>query len=204
MVNQFVARDAEMQGLERLLVNTPVPGGRRRNVVIVHGLGGIGKTQLMVEFARKHEHRFSAVFWLDGSSESSLKQSFVTMVQRIPRGELTANDATLLSRATVDADDAVQVCQRWLSVSSNRHWLLLIDNVDRDHRDQKDPQAYNVRKLLADADHGSILITSRLASLERQLGSAGVKLGTVTAEQAHSILEKNAGRQVESKWKAMF
>lgn len=53
-----------------------------RKVAVVHGLGGIGKTQLVVEFARKHEGRFSAIFWLDGSSEASLKQSFVEAAQR--------------------------------------------------------------------------------------------------------------------------
>ncbi|EUC28238.1 hypothetical protein COCCADRAFT_30452 [Bipolaris zeicola 26-R-13] len=37
--------------------------------------GGIGKTQLAVKFARPHHCRFSAVFWLDGRSEGSIKRS---------------------------------------------------------------------------------------------------------------------------------
>ncbi|KAF1928481.1 uncharacterized protein M421DRAFT_11324, partial [Didymella exigua CBS 183.55] len=139
----------------------------QRKVVVVHGLGGIGKTQLAVEFARKHHYRFSAVFWLDGSSEASLKQSFVNMAQRLPRSELTAEGAAQLSDATIEADVAVRECQRWLSIPSNPHWLLLIDNVDRDHRDPDDPQAYNVKVYLPHADHGSILVTSRLSSLQR-------------------------------------
>jgi hypothetical protein len=43
-----------------------------------------------------------------------------------------------------------------------------------------------------------ILITSRLAGLQRRLGS-GVKVGTVSAEQARAILENNAGRVIEGK-----
>lgn len=81
VVNQFVARDGEMQALEKLLLNTPLTTSCRK-VVAVYGLGGIGKMQLVVEFARKYQNRFSAVFWLDGSSEASPKQSFVNMVQR--------------------------------------------------------------------------------------------------------------------------
>jgi adenylylsulfate kinase-like enzyme len=38
----------------------------RRKVFVLYGLGGIGKTQLAVEFARKHQSTFSAIFWLDG------------------------------------------------------------------------------------------------------------------------------------------
>jgi hypothetical protein len=203
VTSQFVARDTEMQALERLLVDVPSTSSRRRrNVVVIHGMGGIGKTQLAVEFARKHQHSFSAVFWLDGSSETSLKQSFVNITQRIPCSEPIANDAALLNHATIEVDAAVRECQRWLSVSTNLHWLLIIDNVDRDHHDQADLQAYNVKKYFPSVDHGSILITSRLASLQRLLGS-GVKVGTVAEEQARAILEKNAGRHIESEWKAV-
>jgi hypothetical protein len=198
VVDRFVARDAEMQQLKTLLLSIQRAAGRRK-VAVVHGLGGIGKTQLAVEFAREHQGRFSAVFWLDGSSEASLKQSFVNIVQRLPRSELTADGAAQLSDATVNAEVAVRECQRWLSISTNLHWLLLIDNVDRDHHDRGDSQAYNVQTFFPHADHGSILITSRLASLQR-LGS-GVKVGTVAAEQARAILDNNAGRVVESKWK---
>jgi hypothetical protein len=202
VVSQFVDRPAEMAAVEQLLLETSPatsPATRRqRKVVVIHGLGGIGKTQLAVEFARKHYHQFSAVFWLDGSSEASLKQSFVNMAQRLPHSELTAEGAARLSDATVKADVAVRECKRWLSIQSNPHWLLLIDNVDRDHRDRDDPQAYNVQVYFPHADHGSILVTSRLSSLQRLLGS-GVKVGTVAAEQARAILENNAGRVVEGK-----
>ena len=200
VVSQFVARDAEMQALKKALIKPP-PTISRRNVVVVYGLGGIGKTQLVVEFARKYYGRFSAVFWLDGSSEASLKQSFVDMAKTIPRSELTADGVQMLSQATVEADVAVRECQQWLSLPSNSQWLLIIDNVDRDHRDRDDAQAYDVKSYFPDADHGSVLITSRLASLQR-LGS-GVKVGAVAADQARAILENNAGKTTKGMRKAL-
>jgi adenylylsulfate kinase-like enzyme len=119
-----VDRLAEMAAIKQLLLElspttstTTLPATRRhRRVVIVHGLGGIGKTQLAVEFARKHNHRFSAVFWLDGLLEASLKQSFVAMAQRLPRNKLVTEGAALLNDAAVEADVAVRECQRWLSI----------------------------------------------------------------------------------------
>lgn len=206
-MSQFVDRPAEMAAVEQHLLeasSAPLPvTRRRRKVVVVHGLGGIGKTQLAVEFARKHNHRFSAVFWLDGSSKASLEQSFVDMAQRLPRDELTADGVAQLSDATVKAEVAMRECQRWLSIPSNPHWLLLIDNVDRDPRDRDDAQAYNVQTFFPHADHGSILVTSRLSSLQRLLGS-GVKVGAVAAKQARAILENNAGRVVDGKWEALL
>ncbi|KAF9728645.1 Nephrocystin-3-like protein 2 [Paraphaeosphaeria minitans] len=174
-VGKFIQRDAEMQKLEQLLLKNTGLVSRRR-VVVLHGLGSIGKTQLVIEFARKHHHRFSSVFWLDGASEASLKQSW---------GEV-------LKLSTIDINMAVRECLRWLSLPTNQHWLIIFDNVDRDYHDKDDVQAFSVKTYFPSRDYGSILITSRLASL-RRLGS-GLKVETVETEQARAILESNAGR----------
>lgn len=195
-VSQFVQRDAEMRELERLLFDNATATYRQK-VVVLYGLGGIGKTQVAAEFARKHYSRFSSVTWLDGSSEASLKQSFAAMVQRLPQNELTADKVEMLKHSTVaaDVDVAVRECLRWLSLPTNRHWLLIFDNVDRDFHNADDPQAYDVKAYLPSTGYGSVLITSRLARLQRH--GLGVKIGTVNAEQARAMLENNARRRVE-------
>lgn len=196
MVGTFVPRDTEMEELERRLISNRA-ATRRRKVVVLYGFGGIGKTQLAVEFARSHQHRFSSVFWLDGSSETRLKQSFIEAMARLPQGELTGEGAETLKQARPDADVAVRECLQWLSLPSNPNWLLIFDNVDRDFHDKNDPQAYNVKNYFPYLDHGSVLITSRLASLSTH--GSGVKVGTVAATQALAILENSAGKIVESK-----
>ncbi|KAJ9644080.1 hypothetical protein H2199_003948 [Coniosporium tulheliwenetii] len=147
-VNRFVKRDAEMRQLEAFFYPTTTPTPPRRKVFVVHGLGGIGKTQLAIEFARKHHGRHSAVFRLDGSSQDRLKQSFVDIAYRLPRDQITADAAEALKHSNIDVDVVVGGVLRWLSLPSNQHWLLIIDNVDRDHLNKgKDPQAYDVDKV---------------------------------------------------------
>ncbi|PSN73791.1 hypothetical protein BS50DRAFT_617077 [Corynespora cassiicola Philippines] len=196
IVGKFVQRDAEMQELERLLVDKTHATARKK-VVVLHGLGGIGKTQLAVEFARRHHHAFSSTFWLDGSSEASLKQSFAGMAQRLPQTELTADGVEMLKHSAidVDVDVAVRECLRWLSLPSNQDWLLIFDNIDRDFHNKDDAQAYDVKVYFPKADHGSILMTSRLANLQRH--GSGVRVGAVDTEQARAILENSAGRAIE-------
>ena len=196
VIGQFVQRAAEMEKLEWHLLHGPTVTGRQ-NVVVLHGLGGIGKTQLAVEFARKHHSRFSSVFWLDGSSEESLKQSFARIMRRLPCTELTASGAKMLSQTTIDLGEAVRECLHWLSLPTNRQWLLIFDNVDRDYPNTDDPQAYDVKNHLPNADHGSVLITSRLSWLQKK--GLGIKIGTVDAEQARAMLKSNAGRKIESR-----
>ncbi|KAK5011624.1 hypothetical protein LTR28_011665 [Elasticomyces elasticus] len=96
----------------------------------------------------------------------------------------------------IDVDVVVEGVLQWLSLPSNQHWLLVIDNVDRDHLSkEKDPQAYDVKEYFPAADHGSILITSRLASLARYWED--LKVGKVDDNQAKNILENNAGKPIE-------
>jgi Cdc6-like AAA superfamily ATPase len=89
LVNRFVRRDAEMRELEEFFHRNK-PCSTRRKVLLIYGLGGIGKTQLAIEFAREHQDRYSAVFWLNGSSKDMLQQSFVDIARRLPQDR--AND----------------------------------------------------------------------------------------------------------------
>ena len=53
----FVARDAEMLRLgDAMLPSSADP--IRRKICILYGLGGIGKTQLAIEFARKYRQNY--------------------------------------------------------------------------------------------------------------------------------------------------
>lgn len=95
----------------------------RRKTFLLHGLGGMGKTQLAAAFARRHQQRFSAVLSLDGSSVDQLKQSFAAVASRISQDELRADVVESLQADRLDADVIVKGVLRWLSLPSNKHWL---------------------------------------------------------------------------------
>jgi tetratricopeptide (TPR) repeat protein len=152
------------------------------------GLGGMGKTQLAVEFARRHHRRFSSVFWLDGRSEDILKRSIASCASRIPQGQIPETSRTYVSDSGADVDGVVRDVMAWLARPDNAAWLLIFDNVDREYKAQGgDPDAYDVQRYLCGADHGSVLVTTRLARLE-QLGESQL-VGKVSEEQAQAMFE---------------
>jgi hypothetical protein len=51
LVNRFVRRDAEMRELEEFF-RRKISDPTRRKVLLMHGLGGIGKTQLAIDLQR--------------------------------------------------------------------------------------------------------------------------------------------------------
>jgi tetratricopeptide (TPR) repeat protein len=174
-----------MAELERVLVPGPRQS-QRQKIHVLHGLGGMGKTQLAVEFARRHHRRFSSVFWLDGRSEDTLKRSIASCASRIPRGQIAETSRMYNLNNGTNVDAVVRDVVAWLARSDNTAWLLIFDNVDREHEAQDgDSDAYDVTRYLSGADHGSVLVTTRLARLE-QLGESQ-QLGKVSEEQGRSI-----------------
>ncbi|KAH6961926.1 hypothetical protein BKA56DRAFT_177461 [Ilyonectria sp. MPI-CAGE-AT-0026] len=82
----------------------------------LHGLGGVGKTEIAVELAYRSKTRFN-VFWTQGSSPDLFKTSFLAI------GEKTG-----MSTGAENTDFLV-ICD-WLNSEKSGRWVLIVDNVD--------------------------------------------------------------------------
>lgn len=111
VLNNFVARDAEMPRLgDAMLPSSADP--IRRKICILHGLGGIGKTQLAIEFARKYRQNYNAVFWIDSSSKEKLKQSIANLANQLPQHQILERAKLYAQQPHEELDGAVKTCFR--------------------------------------------------------------------------------------------
>ncbi|KMK63757.1 hypothetical protein Y699_09530 [Aspergillus fumigatus Z5] len=157
MIENFLGRQDELDKLWQYL---QPKNSQSRKVAILHGLGGIGKTQLAIRFARDHKHDFTAIFWLSGKDRSTLLQSLSSIFLRLPGQSLNieaANDEEVEQRA--------RYVLRWLALEGNSCWLIIFDNIDQYSPFSGAGGAYDIGEFFPGADHGSILITSRLQKL---------------------------------------
>lgn len=134
--------------------------GSRRTVVL-HGLGGMGKTQLAVAYAKRYRADYSAVFWLNSKDEDLLKQSFMKVAKRI----LHEHPSSVYLSSAVESEDlsrAVDGVKRWLDHPKNKQWLIIYDNYDNPKlADNKDPAAFDIRLYFPEAHQGAVIITTR-------------------------------------------
>jgi len=84
----------------------------------ISGLGGIGKTQIAVEYAYRYGHEYQAVLWAKADARKSLVSDFVTLADLLNLPEKDAAD----QRRAIDA------VMRWLQ--RHNQWLLILDNAD--------------------------------------------------------------------------
>jgi hypothetical protein len=66
----FIGRDSELKNLSEQLQK--VGEMAITQTIAVHGLGGVGKTQLAVEYAWKHLGDYDAVLWVKADSPEAL------------------------------------------------------------------------------------------------------------------------------------
>jgi hypothetical protein len=151
-----VGREKELDEMQRAL-----RGEGSRRTVVLHGLGGIGKTQLAVAYVKRHRHNYSAIFWLNIKDEDTLKQSFVKIAKQISREHPLANGLSSADMK-VNPDDVVEAVNEWLSLPDNSRWLMVYDNYDNPKvPGNPDAKAVDVRKFLPESYQGSVIITTR-------------------------------------------
>ena len=138
----FIGRESEFRKMEKIL--QPPGNSQDRQVLVLSGPGGIGKTQLAITYAKRHGSSYSSVFWLNASSKTALLTSLRHLAPQIlPEAGDRLNDEAILIQVSV-----------WLSQLDNNRWLLVFDNYD-------DPDQFNIREYYPSVAHGSIIVTTR-------------------------------------------
>ncbi len=111
----------------------------------LHGLGGIGKTQIALEYAYRHALEYSAVFWVGAETEEQIISSLLRIAEVLQ----------LPGRDNKDQQQVIAALQRWLSVHGQ--WLLIWDNVE---------DLALLDRFLPSIRSGAMLITTRCQALD--------------------------------------
>lgn len=105
----FVGRAADLDA-----VGDGLADGSSLTVQSLHGLGGIGKTQLATEFAHRHAGDYEVVWWFNAQEPSRLPDQCAALARDLGLDPPPDPDAV---RAQVNA--ALRDCPAWLLVFDN-------------------------------------------------------------------------------------
>ncbi|MES5819577.1 FxSxx-COOH system tetratricopeptide repeat protein [Streptomyces sp. RG80] len=129
----FSGREAELTQLREDLTN-----GDRTVVRALHGMGGIGKTQLALEYAHRFAGQYDVVWWIDAEQADQVPVHYTELARQLglgrPEAGAEANARTLLGH-----------------LRTRQRWLIVLDNAE-------DPE--QLQPWLPDGP-GHVLITSR-------------------------------------------
>jgi tetratricopeptide (TPR) repeat protein len=109
-------------------------------VQVIYGLGGVGKTQLALEYVYRNAVEYDIVWWVRSENPATLAADYASLAEALDLPEKNAKDQQVLIKAV----------KNWLE--QNPKWLLVFDGANG---------FTEVRNYLPQSDIGHLLITSR-------------------------------------------
>ncbi|KAM0539718.1 hypothetical protein ACHAO7_011909, partial [Fusarium culmorum] len=130
----------------------------------LYGFGGVGKTQLALQFCYSHAHVFQAIFWISADTEKKIKKDLLDVAD-----QLGCVDTSKIA----DQDKVIKDFMAWLRDCDDA-WLMIFDNAD---------DITVLKDYWPSTRRGSILVTSR---------DPAILLRTLEGEQVSCLDAKDA------------
>jgi tetratricopeptide (TPR) repeat protein len=153
----FKGRKDELADIHRLLQKSAAVAVTQ--AVAVHGLGGIGKTQLANEYAWLYADHYSALLWVSADSPTALFNGLGSIVRGSNSlGQLRSSAVELSAQVEAGVRSMTMLSLAaatltWLETQSG--WLLILDNADTPE------MAELISELLPRLRNGRLIVTSR-------------------------------------------
>ncbi|WP_433148587.1 FxSxx-COOH system tetratricopeptide repeat protein [Actinomadura nitritigenes] len=163
-------RNAVFTGRGRLLeqLRDQLLGSTQRVVLpqALHGLGGVGKTQVALEYAHRFKADYDLVWWVSAQQPDSIRAALANLAKQI--------DLRVGESITDAANAALEALRRG---EPTARWLLIFDNADN----PRDLEPY-----LPGGD-GHVLITSRDPAWTQLAAPLAVDVFTEEEAAAHLV-----------------
>jgi len=143
---------------------------------VLSGLGGIGKTQIAVEYSYRYREEYTAIIWSFADSQQALNSGFAAIAKLLDLPQKDNAEQAVIASAV----------KRWLEENDN--WLLIFDNAD---------QPAMLHEFLPQQCRGHLLLTSR-AHVFQAIGIIKpMDVSVLSPPSATEFLLKRTGRESE-------
>jgi tetratricopeptide (TPR) repeat protein len=136
----------------------------------ISGLGGIGKTQLALEYTYRYRQDYQAVLWAQADTRENLTSSYLAIAALL----------NLPEKSEQESARVIAAMKNWLQRNTN--WLLILDNAD---------DLALARDFLPPSPGGQVLLTTRAQATGRF--ARRLEVDILSTELAALFLLRRAG-----------
>ena len=158
----FTGRDAALRALRQRLTSANDVA-----VQVVHGLGGVGKTQLAIEYAYRHLSKYRFVAFLDAEHPDLIASQFASLARELGLAEIGAEQ--LIPRV-------------YGKLVDRRPWLIIFDN------GEKPGDLAHALPSGELANNGHVIVTTRVSGWSSKAGV--IDLEVFTRQESVELLTR--------------
>lgn len=177
--HHFTGRKPQLDQLEKWLFIED------REKIAIFGLGGVGKTQIVLEliYRTRERHKNCSIIWIPVINTESLQQEYCNVARQLGIPEWEARKA-----------DIKNVVKEYLSNESAGQWLLVFDNADDINMWIREPSC--LADSLPSSKKGCIIFTTRDRKTAVKLASRNlVEVPDMTEDMATQLLKQGLSNQ---------
>ncbi|KAL9001661.1 MAG: hypothetical protein Q9188_005374 [Gyalolechia gomerana] len=177
-VTNYVPRPRLHQKIKEQLHDQKDNDGRDyTRVLVVYGLGGAGKSQLVLQYIQEYRRDYIAVFWIEAGSKETIERDYVQIYQLLYGRQADAG------QAIVKVEEAVPAVKRWFQGREGR-----TDTIDNNqHRSYIDLEYF-----IPNAPGIHIIITSRSSTAKEIIQLEAVEVAEIEALEATELFKRSA------------
>ncbi|HYB00348.1 MAG TPA: FxSxx-COOH system tetratricopeptide repeat protein [Ktedonobacteraceae bacterium] len=164
----FLGRDEILTRLRNLLQSGQTTALCQPQAI--SGLGGIGKTQVALEYAFRYAGDYQAVLWIQADRRDALVTGYFQIAQAIEIPERNEREQSVV----------IEAVKNWLRQHPN--WLLILDNAD---------ELALLPEFLPAPIRGHLLLTTRTQALGHLANR--IEIETLDHEKATLLLLRRSG-----------
>ncbi|KAI2472681.1 hypothetical protein F4781DRAFT_318137 [Annulohypoxylon bovei var. microspora] len=139
---RFFGRETQLAQIDRFFGYNNNGSLSSQKAVALHGTGGVGKTQIALQYAYINSQSCSIVLWVSAISKLQLAEEYHRIA--VKAGLITASNYS-------NVESSRQLVLDWLA-SLRENWLLIFDNVDEE---------VELETYWPSGSRGAIIITTR-------------------------------------------
>ena len=164
----FVGRETEIEQLENLLIKKRPRDQIHKVSVVLHGILGIGKSEIAREFAFANRDKFKGgIFWIPAKSKKLMFDGFNNLMRKLAIPD--------------EFEDPILSVDTWLG--QRRDWLLILDGLDLDMNG-------HLSELGGESPDGRIIYVTRSLSQSTWHRRFSLEIGHLSNEASQSLLFK--------------